>query len=125
MIYCDLGTDNALGKAVYAAYLLICFLSPPLSTRRQRFHIPDHVRILLNTAITAKEAHPAHALNRLPRPPFLIFVGLVHQILRLHVAAEVVAHEVVVAVVGDAAAQRAEAVGVAEGVGFDGGEDGG
>jgi hypothetical protein len=106
-----------------SAFRFINSASSPISTRRQRLHIPDHLRILLNTAITTKEPHPRHTLNRPPRPPLLVPIRLVHQILRLHVAGEVVAHEVVVAVVGDAAAQRAEAAAVAEGVGADGGED--
>ena len=43
--------------------------------------------------------------------------------MRFHIAVEVVRHEVVVTVIDDAVAQRGEAAGVAEHVGFDGLED--
>jgi hypothetical protein len=91
--------------------------------RLQRLHIPDALRILVDAAITAEKAHPCHARDRLRRPLILVFVGLVDERLRLHVAVEVIRDEVVVAVVLDGADERAERAGVAEGAGLDRGED--
>ena len=102
---------------------LLSSLNPPLSIRRQRLHIPDPLRILLNTAITTKEPHPTDALDRLPRPLLLIFICLIDQILRLHIAIEIIANKIIVAVVSDAIAQSRETVRIAEGVRFDGVED--
>ena len=82
--------------------------------RHQRLHIPDHIRILLNAAITTEKAHAGHTLNTLADPLLLIFIRLIHQFLRLDIAAEIVADEVIVAVIDDAVAERAEAGGVPE-----------
>ena len=91
--------------------------------RHHRLHIPDHIRILLNTTITAKKPHPGHTNNALAHPLILIPIRLIHQLLRLDIGIEVVADEIIVAVIGDAVAERVEAGGVAEGVGFYGVED--
>ena len=91
--------------------------------RHHRLHIPNHIRILLNASITTKEPHPRHTSNAFANPLILIAIRLIHQLLRLDVGIEVIADKIIVAVVGDAVAQRAEARGVAEGIGFDGVED--
>ncbi len=89
----------------------------------QRLDIPNHIRILLDTPITAKKAHPRHTRNALADPLFLVLVRLVHQLLRLAIAAEIVADEVVIAMVDDGIAEGGEPVGVAKGAGFDGVND--
>ena len=91
--------------------------------RRQRLHVPDHVRILLNTPIGAKEPHPAHASNALANPLLLVLIRLIHELLRLAIRCKVVADKVIVAVIDDGVAEGGEAVGFAEGVGFDCVED--
>lgn len=78
--------------------------SPPSLLRRQRLHIPDHVRILLDAAIAAEEAHPRYTRDALANPLLLVFIRLIHQFLRLDIAVEIIADEIVVAVVGDAVA---------------------
>ena len=105
------------------------FSSSPLSPlssaflRRQRLHIPDHLSILLNASITTKKPHPAHALNTFTNPLLLIAIRLVNQLLRLDIRREIIRHEIVIPVVGDAVAQGAEAGCVAERPGFDRAED--
>lgn len=94
-------------------------LSHPLHLlRHHRLHIPNHLRILLNTAITTEEPHPRHANNTLTNPLLLIPIRLIHQLLRLDIGIEIIADEIIIAVVGDTIAKSAEARGVAEGVGF-------
>ena len=91
--------------------------------RRQRLHIPNHLRILLNTAITTKKPHPANTLNAFTDPLLLIAIRLIDQLLRLDIRREIIGHEIVIPIIGDAVAQGAEAVGVAKSPGFDRGED--
>ena len=95
---------------------------PPL-LRHQRLHIPDHIRILLNTAIATEKPHPGHTLNTLGHPLLLIFISLIDEVLRLDIAAEIVADEVIIAVIDDAVAERVEARSVAECAGADRVED--
>ena len=88
--------------------------------RNERLDVPDHVRVLLDTPVTAEEAHPADAGDALFEPGILVLVRLVHERMRLDVAVEVVGHEVVVALVDDGVAQRAEAVRITEFATLDG-----
>jgi hypothetical protein len=90
---------------------------------RQRLHIPNHLRILINTSITTKEPHPRHTQNRLRDPLVLVLVRLVHKRLSLDIAVEVIRDEVVVSVVFDGAGQGTERACVAEGAGLDRLED--
>lgn len=72
--------------------------------RRLRVHwlyVPDHVRILLDTAITAEKSHAAHADNRLGDPLIVVLVRLIHQRMGFDVAIEVVTDEIVIPVVDD------------------------
>ena len=78
--------------------------SSPYLVRRQRLHIPDPLRILLNTPITTEEPHPAHTLNTLPCPLLRVLERLIDQILRLHIGIEIIADEIIVPLVGDAVA---------------------
>jgi hypothetical protein len=73
-----------------------------LFRRRQRLRIPDLRRILIDTPITAKEAHARHRRNRLGKPLILVAVGLVNQLLGLAVAREIVGDEIKVAMLDDA-----------------------
>jgi len=86
---------------------------------RQRLHIPDHLRILINTTITAKEPHPRHTQNRLRDPLILVLVRLIHKRLGLDVAVEVIRDEVIVTMVFDGASQSTERASVAEGASLD------
>ena len=78
------------------------------------------VGIFLDAAIAAEEAHARHARDRLLDPLVLVLERLIDERLRLDVAVEVVADQVVIAMVGDTVAQRSEAVRVAEHVAPDG-----
>ena len=60
-----------------------------------------HIRILLNTPITTKKPHPRHTRNTLLQPSLLIPIRLIHQLMRLDITIEIIAHEIVVAVIGD------------------------
>ena len=91
----------------------------------QRLYIPDTLRILIDTPIRAKEAHSRNRRNRLRSPFLRVLEALVNELLRLDVACEVVANEVVVAVLDDAVDQRGERRCVAEGAALDRVEDGG
>ena len=86
----------------------------------QWLHVPNHIRILLDTPITAKEAHPRHTRDTLANPLLLVLVRLIHQLLRLAITAEIITHEVVIAMIDDGVAESGETVGIAKGVGFDG-----
>jgi len=46
--------------------------------RRERFHIPNHLCILIDTSIAAKESHSRHTQNRLSNPLILVLVRLVN-----------------------------------------------
>lgn len=102
-------------------------LSPPhhLLTllRHQRLNIPDHLRILIDTAITTEEPHACHTQNRLRHPLILVLVRLVHQRLRLNITVEVIRNEVVVAMVFNSSSEGREGARVAEGAALDGFED--
>ena len=104
---------------------LPCIVDTLLRRRggRQRLHVPDHVRILLNAAITGEKPHAAHARDALADPLLLILVRLIDEVLRLDIAVEVVADEVVIAVVDDAVAEGREAARVAEHAALDRVED--
>ena len=67
----------------------------------QRLNVPYALRVLLDTPVAAKKAHPGHAGDALGRPAILVAEGLVNELLRLAVGAEIIADEVVVAVVDD------------------------
>ncbi len=86
-----------------------------LLPRFQRLHIPNHIRILLNTPITTEKTHTRHARNALANP-LLILVRLIDHLLRFAVARKVIADKVIIAVVDDGVAESGEAVGVAKGV---------
>ena len=90
--------------------------------RRQGLRIPDLLGILINTSIAREEPHAAHASNALLQPSILILESLVDQTVGLDVRREVVRHQIVIAMVRDAVAERGEPTGVAEGSRFDGGE---
>lgn len=92
--------------------------------RRQRLNIPNTLRILDDAPIAGKEAHPTHARDGLPEPTLLVAIGVVHEGLRLDVGVEVVADEIVVAVIEDGGDEGGEVSLVAEAAGVDGGEDG-
>lgn len=79
---------------------------PSHSRGRQGLHVPDHVRVLLYAPVAAEEAHAADARDALAHPLILVLVGFVYQRVGLDVAVEIVADEVVVAVVDDGIAQR-------------------
>ena len=116
--------NSAISSPTKSAHLNFSLSLPlPLSLRRQRLDIPNALRILQNAAIAAKEAHAAHALDALAHPLVLVLERLVDQGLGLDVGIEVVADEVVVAMVEDAVDQRAELASVAKDVGLDGIED--
>lgn len=91
--------------------------------RRQRFHIPNHIRILLNAPITAEKPHATNTSDAFTDPLILILVRLIHKRMRLDVAIKVIAHEVVIAVIDDGIAERGETSSVAEHAGFNGVED--
>ena len=88
--------------------------------RNERLDVPDHLRILLDTPVTAEETHPADARDALLQPSILVFIRFVHERMGLDVAVEVVRHEVVIAMIGDGVAQGAEAACVSESTTFDG-----
>ena len=84
-----------------------------------------HIRILLNTPITTKKSHSRHTRNRLLQPSFLIPIRLIHQLVRLHITIEIIAHEVIIPVIGNRVTQCGETARVAKHVGFDGVENAG
>lgn len=77
----------------------------------------------MDAPVAAEEAHATHAGNAFADPLVLILVRLIHQRVRLDVAVEVIAHEVVIAVVDNGVAESGEAARVAEHVTLDGVED--
>lgn len=90
--------------------------------RRRRvdwLYVPNRVGVLLDTAITAKKSHPAHAHNRLGHPFAVVLVRLVHQRMRFDIAIEVITDQIVISVVDDGVDQRCEAVGVTKTPGLD------
>ena len=81
---------------------------------RKWLHVPDHVRILLDTPVAAEESHPTDAGDALADPFVLVLVRLVHERLRLDVAVEIVAHQVVVSMVDDRITEGRELPSVAK-----------
>lgn len=95
------------------------FSSSCLCRRVQRLNVPDTLRILVDAAITAEEAHARHTGDALGEPLVLVAVCLIHQRLRLDVAVEVIRDQVVIAVVFDGPSQRAEGARISEHAIFD------
>ena len=91
--------------------------------RNEWLDVPDHIRILLDTPVTAEETHPTNASDALFKPSVLVLVRLINECMGLNVAVEVVRNEIVVALIDDRVAQSAEAVGIAEFTTFDGIKD--
>lgn len=52
--------------------------------------VPNLLRILLDAAIRAEEAHPRHSCDRLREPLVLVLVRPIDKLLRVDVALEVV-----------------------------------
>ena len=94
-----------------------------LCLRLYRLHVPDTLRVLVDAPITREKAHTRHARDALANPLVLVLVRLVHQILGLDVAVEVVADEVIVAVVGHGVDEGGELALVAKAAAADGVED--
>ena len=82
--------------------------------RGQRLHIPDALRILVNTSITAEEPHSRHTGDTLADPLILVLVRLVNQRLCLVVAVEVVRDEVVITMLFDGTDESRESTCVTE-----------
>lgn len=76
----------------------------------KRLGIPDALSILINAAITAEEAHARYRRDCLLDPLLLVLICLVHQLMGLIVAVEVVRHQVVVAMIADGCNQSAKVV---------------
>lgn len=87
---------------------------------RQRLNVPDALRILVDAAVRAEEAHSRHTLDALGDPALLVAVGLVNELLRLDIAVEIIRHEVEVAMVADGRDHAHEVVGLTEGALLDG-----
>lgn len=81
----------------------------------QRLDIPNALGILVNTPITGEEAHACNGLNGLGDPFILVLVGFVDQGVGFDVAVEVIADEVVVAVVGDGTSESGESTSITKG----------
>lgn len=94
-----------------------------LLLRRQRLHVPDHIRILLNTAITAEKAHATYTGNALANPFVLVLIRFVDKRMRLDITIEIIGNEIIVAMFGDGVAESAEAARIAKGAAFDGVKD--
>ena len=93
-------------------------ISQAYSTSRlgnQGLNIPNAIRILLNAPIATEEAHTAHTGDAFGEPFVLILVRLVHESMSLNIAIEVIADEVVVAMIDDGADESRELVLVAKG----------
>jgi len=98
-------------------------LSLSILRQVQRLNVPNTLRILINTPITREEPHARHARDALRQPLILIPIRRIHQLLRLDVAAEVVRHQVVVAMLLDRRDQVAEGPRVSERARLDAVED--
>ena len=84
----------------------------PIGLRWNWLDVPNHLRILHNTSITAKGAHPRNGRNA-PRHPLLLLLILhVNELLGLAVRRKVIGDEVVVAMVNDAVDERGEGTGL-------------
>jgi hypothetical protein len=80
----------------------------------ERLHIPDALRILVNTPVTREEAHPRHGGDGLCSPFLRVLVALIDELLRLDVRREVIRDKVVVAVVNDTVEQSRKPLGISE-----------
>lgn len=80
----------------------------------QRFDIPDHIGVLLNASVTAKEPHPADTGNALADPFVLVLVRLIDQGVCFDVAVEVIADQIVVPMIDDGIAQGRKMTSVAK-----------
>ena len=85
--------------------------------------IPDLLRILLNTPVTAEEAHSCHGGDALFDPSILIFISFINKRMSLDIAVEIIRDKVIVAMVDDAVAESGETGCVAESPRFDGVKD--
>ena len=91
--------------------------------RGQRFTIPNLLSIFLDAAIATEESHPRDRRDALLQPGILILVRLIHELVRLDIAIEIIGNEIVIAMLGDAVAQSGEVACVAKFVGADRFED--
>lgn len=80
----------------------------------ERLDVPNHIRVLIDATITAEEAHASHRDDRLLDPLLLVLVRLVHEVVRLDVAVEVIRNQVVVAVLANSSHHGAEVIGRAK-----------
>lgn len=74
----------------------------------KRLGIPDALSVLVNAAITAEETHAGNRRDCLLDPLLLVLVRLVHKLMSLVVAVEIVRYQVVVAMVTDGCNQSTE-----------------
>lgn len=96
---------------------------PLLDFWRQWLNVPDAISVLDDAAIAREESHAADARDALCDPFFLVPVSLVDECVGLDVTVEVIADEIVVAVVGNGVDQSRKSVLVAKHVSANGLED--
>lgn len=80
----------------------------------QWLHVPDALRIFVDAAVAAEEAHTGYRGDRLLDPLLLVAVGIIYQVMRLDIAVEIIRHQIVIAVVADSRNHGAKVVRSAE-----------
>lgn len=90
-------------------------LSHDLIIDDKRLCVPDTLGILIYASVTAEESHTGNRGNRLLDPFLLVLVRLIHKLVSLVVAVEVIRHQVVIAVVTDCCNQSTKVMDRTEG----------
>lgn len=80
----------------------------------QWLNVPDHIGVFLNASVAAEESHPADAGNAFADPFILVLVCLIDECVCFDVAVEIVADEIIVAMIDNGVAKGREVASVAE-----------
>jgi hypothetical protein len=81
----------------------------------KRLCVPDTLGVLVYASVTAEESHTGNRGNCLLDPFLLVLVRLIHKLVSLVVAVEVIRHQVVIAVVTDGCNQGTKIMNRTEG----------
>jgi hypothetical protein len=89
----------------------------------QRLHIPNLLSILTNAAIAREESHSGDRSDCLAGPLILVFKGFVHEGVSGNVGMEIIADEVIVAMINDGADESTKGASVSKHATLKGVED--
>lgn len=89
----------------------------------QWLHVPNTLGILVDASVRTEETHSGDAADALGHPLILVSVFIVHHLLGVDVALEIVRYQIVVTVITNGRHQGTKVIGLSELAALDGLKD--